>query len=64
MTGSEMLNQYMTAKEIEIDGDSVEIGPFGDSTEMAAQLLQLIMIGKKRATCWACIDEEPPGGAL
>ena len=65
MTGEEMLRQYGAAKGKTVDVGQAEIGPFGDSPEMAAQLLELILIGKKRATCWVCIDEVPPGrGAL
>lgn len=66
MTGAEMLREYLSAKEMEAEGDSVEIGPFGDSPEMAARLLDLIRNGKKRATCWARLggEELPAAGGL
>ena len=60
MTGREMLDRYLEAKGRRIDGDAVEIGPFGDSLELAGELLKLILSGKKRATCWARLDDEPP----
>ena len=60
MTGREMLRQYLAAKGMEIGGESVEVGPFGDGPEMADDLLRLILSGKKRATCWAALNEEPP----
>ena len=60
MTGREMLREYLSAKGRETDENAVEIGPFGDSPEMADQLLRLVFSGKKRATCWACLHEEPP----
>ena len=60
MTGEEMYRGYARTKGIPQETDGVEIGPYGDSPEMAHALLQLIQSGKKRATCWACIDEEPP----
>lgn len=61
-----MLSQYLAAKGMEIDGDSVEIGPFGDGSEMADQLLSLILSGRKRATCWARLNSEqaPEAGIL
>ena len=55
-----MLRQYLAAKRLSIDENTVETGPFGAGPEMAAELLSLILSGKKRATCWAAIDEEPP----
>lgn len=60
MTGREMLSEYLSAKGRKIDGNAVEIGPFGDSSEMADHLLRLVLSGKKRATCWAALNEEPP----
>ena len=60
MTGREMLDRYLEAKGRRSGGDAVEIGPFGDSPEMADGLLKLILSGKKRATCWARLDDETP----
>ena len=60
MTGREMLGEYLSAKGRKIDENIVEIGPFGDSPEMADHLLRLVLAGKKRATCWARLDDEPP----
>ena len=60
MTGEEMLREYFSAAGLAREADSVEIGPFGDSPEMAEQLLRLILSGKKRATCWACLEEAAP----
>lgn len=60
MTGREMYSEYARAKGIPQETDKVETGPFGDSPDMARTLLSLILSGRKRATCWACIDEEPP----
>ena len=65
MKGREMLREYLSAKGRETDENAVEIGPFGDSPEMADELLRLILSGRKRATCWARLDDEPPAaGAL
>ena len=60
MTGRELLRAYSEARGLKIDENVIEIGPFGDSPEMAKELLRLIVSGKKRATCWACIDDQPP----
>ena len=60
MTGKEMLCEYLAAKGLPMETDGVEIGPFGDSPELAARLLDLILSGKKRATCWARLNDEPP----
>ena len=30
--------------------------PFGDGPELADELLELILIGKKRATCWSAAE--------
>ena len=60
MTGMEILSRYLTAKGRGVDENAVEIGPFGDSPEMADKLLNLVCSGKKRATCWARLDDEPP----
>ena len=60
MSGGELLKQYLAVKGISMETDGVEIGPFGDSPQMAERLLGLVLAGKKRATCWACLDEEPP----
>jgi uncharacterized protein YhfF len=32
--------------------------PFGDGPELADELLDLILVGKKRATCWSAADGE------
>lgn len=56
-----MLRQYLAAKGLSADGKDVETGPFGDGPAMAAELLSLILSGRKRATCWARMnDEQPP----
>ncbi len=55
-----MLRQYLAAKGFLIDENTVEVGPFGDGPEMAAQLLSLILSGRKRATCWAALGGEAP----
>ena len=60
MTGAETIREYARAKGLAEDAQAAEIGPFGDTPEMADELLRLIRAGKKRATCWACIGEEPP----
>lgn len=59
MTGVEMLREYLSVKGRKIGEDAVEIAPFGDTPELAARLLDLIRTGKKRATCWARLGEEP-----
>jgi uncharacterized protein YhfF len=41
----------------------LETFSFGDSAELADQLLALVLEGKKRATCWA-ISEGMKGAAL
>ncbi len=30
--------------------------PFGDSPELADELLELILVGRKRATCWSAAE--------
>ena len=55
-----MLREYLSAKGLTPDEAYIEIGPFGDSPELAARLLDLILSGKKRATCWAHLHDEPP----
>jgi uncharacterized protein YhfF len=36
-----------------MDWQSFETFTFGDSAELADELLDLVLQGKKRATCWA-----------
>lgn len=60
MTGAEMLREYLLAKGRERGECAVEIGPFGDTPELAARLFGLIRLGKKRATCWARLGGEVP----
>lgn len=60
MTGQEMIREYAEANGLMLNESDIETGPYGDSPEMARRLLQLVCAGKKRATCWACIDEQPP----
>jgi uncharacterized protein YhfF len=36
-----------------MDWQSFETFTFGDSPELADELLDLVLQGKKRATCWA-----------
>ncbi len=55
-----MLRRYLSAKGLSMNEKDVEVGPFGDSPEMAGALLSLILSGEKRATCWAALNEEPP----
>ncbi len=60
MTGEEMVLQYIKAKGLEESTAPFEVESFGDSAEMSVRLLELILAGKKRATCWVCLDETPP----
>jgi uncharacterized protein YhfF len=45
---------------MKIDGDSdwrsLERFAFGDSPELADELAELVLVGKKRATCWAASE--------
>ena len=61
-----MLRRYLSAKGLSMNEEDVETGPFGDSPQMAEALLSLILSGRKRATCWARVNEEQPpeNGAL
>lgn len=40
----------------EVDWRSLEQFSFGDSPELADELAELVLAGKKRATCWAASD--------
>ena len=60
MKGEALLKEYLQAKGLPHPAEPVETGPFGDSPEMARELLALIVSGRKQATCWACLNEEPP----
>ena len=59
MSGEEMLRGYLRAVGLP-ENTEAEIGPFGDGEALAGFLLALILSGKKRGTCWACLGEEPP----
>lgn len=58
MTGRELFDEYCRAKGVCAEPSAIE--PFGDGPQLADSLLQLILSGRKRATCWACLDEQPP----
>jgi len=60
MTGQQLYLEYARINGLPEDTSEMEIGPFGDSPEMAQELLSLIQSGRKRATCWACLHEEAP----
>ena len=44
-----------------MDWKSLEAYSFGDSPRMADQLLELVLVGRKRATCWAASEDLAPG---
>jgi uncharacterized protein YhfF len=44
------------AEESNVDWRSLEQFSFGDSAELADELAELVLAGKKRATCWAASD--------
>jgi uncharacterized protein YhfF len=44
------------AEENNLDWRLLEQFSFGDSTELADELAELVLAGKQRATCWAASD--------
>ena len=60
MTGEELYLEYCRAKGLEEQTQAPDIEFFGDEPGLAGRLLELILCGRKRATCWACLDTEPP----
>ena len=43
-------------KDGDLDRQSLERFSFGDSPELADELAELVLAGKKRATCWAASE--------
>jgi uncharacterized protein YhfF len=48
--------QATIAEDSVEDWQSLELFSFGDSPELANELAELVLEGKKRATCWAASD--------
>jgi uncharacterized protein YhfF len=44
------------AEESNLDWQSLEQFSFGDSPELADELAELVLAGKKRATCWSATE--------
>ena len=43
-------------KDGDVDWRSLEQFSFGDSPRLAQELAELVLVGKKRATCWAASE--------
>jgi uncharacterized protein YhfF len=43
-------------KEGDVDWRSLEQFSFGDSPRLAQELVELVLVGRKRATCWAASE--------
>src|SRR5215472_17515022 len=43
-------------KDVDVDWRSLERFSFGDSPKLADELVELVLGGKKRATCWAASE--------
>ncbi len=50
---------YVVAMSLEAELHLLRRSSFGDSPELPDELLELILIGNKRATCWSAAEGAP-----
>ncbi len=48
-------NQLRSIEGSDVEWQALPRFPFGDGPELADELLELILLGRKRATCWSAV---------